>query len=165
VKPGVVQCVCLNHPDRRDGKKACDPFLIPCHQGLKNVQEHLRTQHGVVFEKVNHATIQQAFAGESKKKTLVDGPVKVGTRVFTKMVCEDRTPFAMVERSGFRGVISAISEEINREITVPSRHQVTKDVDNWYSDVVEIEKCIGGNEEYCPFFQREYGLLEEFRCS
>ena len=111
VKPGVVQCIVRSHPKRKDGKALTDPFYVPCPQGLGNFEDHMRTHHDmvVVSDRKAQPSISQAFAAaKSSKKARTTEPVALGTRVFTRMVCEDNAPFAMVERKGFRGVLNAI---------------------------------------------------------
>jgi hypothetical protein len=85
VKPGFVQCIAQHHPDRKDGKKPMDPFLVPCPQGLQNFEDHLRTHHGVVGRKDTQPTIAAAFLGEGQAKKARHAstaaiPVKIGTR-------------------------------------------------------------------------------------
>lgn len=154
VKPGVVQCIVRSHPKRKDGKSLTAPFLVPCPQGLGNFEDHVRTHHDMVIapDRKAQPSIAQAFAASSSKKTRTTEPVRIGTRAFTRMVCEDNAPFAMVERKGFRGVLNALSDAVGRQITTPSRNQVAKDVDEWYDEKTVSLRFIATQENYCLFF-------------
>jgi hypothetical protein len=71
VKPGVVQCIALHHPDRKDGKAKDAPFIVSCPQGLQNFDAHLKAHHGVYFKVNDQPTVAQAFAGQKTKAKAV----------------------------------------------------------------------------------------------